>query len=34
VGIDWLIKNADYVINGNKSTDEVFETTRQFIEEQ
>lgn len=34
VGIDKLIENADYIINGNKSTDEVFEITKQFIEEQ
>ncbi len=34
VGIDTLIENADYVINGNKSKDEVFEATKQFIEEQ
>ncbi len=34
VGIDKLIENADYVIDGNKSEDEVFEATKQFIEEQ
>lgn len=34
VGIERLIKNADYVINGNKSICEVFEDTKQFIEKQ
>ena len=32
VGIDTLIKNTDYVIDGNKSMDEVFEDTKQFME--
>ena len=33
LGIDILIKNADYIINGNKSTEEVFQDTKQYIEE-
>lgn len=33
VGIDRLIENADYIINGNKSIDQVFEVTKKFMEE-
>ena len=33
VGIDRLIESADYVIDGNKSINEVFEDAKQFIEE-
>lgn len=33
VGIEKIIQNADYIIDGNKSMDEVFEDTKQFIKE-
>ena len=33
VGIDRLIESADYVIDGNKSINEVFEDAKQFIEQ-
>lgn len=33
VGIDRLIESADYVIDGNKSINEVFEDVKQFIEQ-
>lgn len=33
VGIDRLIENTDFIINGNKSIDNVFETTKRFMEE-
>ena len=33
VGIDTLIESADYVIDGNKSINEVFEDAKQFIAE-
>lgn len=32
VGIEKLIENADYLIDGNKTADEVFEDTKQYIE--
>lgn len=32
VGLDSLIENADCIIDGNKSMDEVFEMTKQYIE--
>lgn len=33
VGIDTLIESADYVIDGNKSINEIFEIAKQFIVE-
>lgn len=33
VGIDRLIESADYVINGSKSINEVFEYTKQLLKE-
>ena len=31
VGINWLIENANYVVDGNQSVDEVFENIKQFM---
>ncbi len=32
LGIDQFITNADYIVDGNKTMDEVFLSTKQFIE--
>lgn len=34
LGMERLIENVSYVIDGNQSTNEVFRRTKQFIEEQ